>query len=76
MTERMRDLLLLGHPSEILPDDLPKVEAAARAWSRSPQLSKEDRDRIAAVWLPPEPDLEPDVPPFVFPDSPPKEAPR
>lgn len=65
----MRELLLRGHPSEVLPSDRPLVEAAARSWSRSPQLSKEDRDRIAAIWLPPE-DPETEEVIFVFPDIP------
>jgi hypothetical protein len=65
----MRDLLVRGHPSEILPSDRLRVEAAARAWSRDPRLSKEDRDRIAATWLPPE-EAEPEELLLVFPDGP------
>jgi hypothetical protein len=67
MAWTMRDLLITGHRSEILPSDLPRVEQAARAWSRDPRLSKADRDRIAAEWLPveePEPDNI-----LVFPDG-------
>ena len=52
MSWTMRDLLLCGYPFEVLPDDRPKVEAAARRYSRDPHLSKRDRDYIARVWLP------------------------
>lgn len=60
MSWTMRDLLLKGAPWEILPDDRPKVEAAALRYSRDPRLSKKDRDYIARVWLPREaPETEP-----------------
>ena len=52
MSWSMRDLLLRGAPWEVLPDDRPKVDAAARRYSRDPHLSKPDRDYIRRVWLP------------------------
>ena len=52
MSWSMRDLLLRGAPWEVLPDDRPKVDAAARRYSRDPHLSKGDRDYIRRVWLP------------------------
>jgi hypothetical protein len=36
----MRDLLLHGAPWEVLPDDRPRVEAAARKYSRDPRTSQ------------------------------------
>lgn len=68
MTWSMKDLLLRGAPWEILPDDRPKVEAAARRYSKDPRLSKRDRDYIARIWLPSE-EPEPELPAFVFPDG-------
>lgn len=54
MSWSIGDLLLRGAPWEILPDDRPRVEAAARRYSRDPHLSKRERDYIARIWLPPE----------------------
>ncbi len=56
----LRDLLLKGAPWEVLPDDLPKVESAARRYAKDSTLSKAHRDYISRVWLPPEaPEPEP-----------------
>ena len=68
MSWTMKDLLLRGAPWEVLPDDRPKVEAAARRYSRDPHLSKTDRDYIARIWLPRE-DEEPEPIPFTFPEG-------
>lgn len=54
MSWSVRDILLHAGPWEILPADRPKIEAAARRYSRDPRLSKRDRDYIARVWLPAE----------------------
>ena len=68
MSWSMKDTLLHAGPWEILPDDRPKVEAAARKYAGDPTLSKRDRDYIARMWLPAE---EPDPEPLamVFPDG-------
>lgn len=58
MSWSVKDILLHAGPWEILPSDRPKIEAAARRYSRDPRLSKRDRDYIARVWLPAE--LEPE----------------
>lgn len=58
MSWSIKDLLLHGAPWEVLPGDRPRVDKAARRYSRDPHLSKRDRDFIARVWLPAE---EPDA---------------
>ena len=67
MSWTLRDTLLRSGPWEILPDDRPKIEAAARRYSRDPHLSKGERDYIARMWLPPE-EPEPDPLEFAFPE--------
>lgn len=68
MSWTLLDTLLHAGPYEVLPDDRPKVDAAARKYSRDPHLSKTDRDYIARTWLPPEPD-EPEAISFAFPEG-------
>ena len=63
MSWSMKDTLLKCGPWEILPDDRPKLEAAARRYSKDPTLSKAHRDYIARVWLPAE---EPEPEPLAF----------
>lgn len=65
MSWTLKDTLLRCGPWEILPDDRPKIEAAARRYSKDPTLSKRDRDYIARTWLPPD---APDEPIILFPD--------
>lgn len=50
MSWTLRDTLLRSGPWEILPDDRPKIKAAARRYSRDPHLSKGERDYIARMW--------------------------
>ena len=68
MSWTLKDLLLHGAPWEVLPDDRPRVEAAARKYSKALTLSKRDRDYIARIWLPPEPP-EPAPLALVFPEG-------
>ena len=76
MSWTLKDLLLHGAPWEVLPDDRPKVLAAARRWAKDPRLSARERAYIERVWLPREdPDPEPEPLPFTFPDSPGGNAP-
>lgn len=67
MSWSMKDLLLKGAPWEVLPDDRPRVEAAARRYSKSAALSKRERDYIARIWLPPEVEEPEPIP--LFPDG-------
>lgn len=60
MSWTLKDLLLHGYPFEVMPDDRPKVEAAARRLSRDPHVSKSDRDYIRRMWLPHEERSEPE----------------
>lgn len=69
MSWTMRELLLHGHPSEIIPGQRPLLVKAARRYSRDPRLSRLDRERIARVWLGTQADEEPDEPLLLF-DSP------
>lgn len=67
MSWTLRDLLTKGHPSEILPDQLPIMERAARRYVGDPHIPREDRQRIERVWLqPPEDEAEPVT---LFPDG-------
>ena len=68
MSWTLKDTLLHCGPWEILPDDRPRIEAAARKYSKDPTLSKRDRDYIARVWLPVE-DPEPEPLALVFPED-------
>lgn len=52
MSWSMRDTLLHAGPWETLPDDRPRVTAAARRYAKDPRLSKQERDYIARIWLP------------------------
>lgn len=65
----VKDLLLKGAPWEVLPEDRPKVEAAARRYAKDPTVGKLDRDYIARTWLPPE-EPEPEPIALVFPEVP------
>ena len=69
MSWTLKDTLLHCGPWEILPDARPRIEAAARKYSKDPTLSKRERDYIARVWLPAE-EPEPEPLALVFPDGP------
>ena len=68
MSWTLLDTLLHCGPWEILPDDRPKVEAAARRYSKDPHLSKRDRDYVERTWLRAE-EPEPEPLGFVFPEG-------
>ena len=71
MSWTLKDLLLHGAPWEVLPDDRPRVEAAARKYSKDPRLSSRERAYIERIWLPPEPP-EPAPLALVFPEGGPR----
>lgn len=52
MSWTLLDTLLRAGPWEVLPEDRPRIEKAARRYSRDPHLPKRDRDYIARIWLP------------------------
>lgn len=68
MSWTMKDTLLRCGPWEILPDDRPKLEAAARKWANDERLTAQQRAYIRRIWLPPEVD-EPEPLGFVFPED-------
>ncbi len=54
MTWSQLDQLLHGYVFEVLPEDRPRLERAARRYSSDPHLSKRDRGYIRECWLPQE----------------------
>jgi hypothetical protein len=47
----MTDLLLRGHPGEILPSELQRVEAAARWFTADDKQPESARQRVLTVWI-------------------------
>jgi len=68
MSWTLRDQLTRGYPFEVMPEDRPRLERAARRYVADPRLSKAERDLIALHWLPAEPE-EPEPIPFAFPEG-------
>lgn len=59
-TRSMLELLLHAGPWEITPEDRPRILRAARHHVDNPRLSLSERQYIARVWLPREPQDQPD----------------
>lgn len=47
----MTDLLLRGHPGELLPDDLRRAEAAARWFVADDKQPDSAKQRVLEVWI-------------------------